>query len=198
MGCSVEQTARPHKQHADQADCGQNAAHRPANAEPAEPLTRSTAEPPGKSAGEPPPAETLRVRLGEREIARSRWHRQEPRGVGDRTQVGEERGALLAGGDLVEGKLAVTLRHVAAVQAGDKQLVVSLVTDKWGLLIHVPQTTSTTEQFHIPLEPAAQGETAAMDARLHGAERDAHQAGDLGVVVALDVEEHDAGALLLR
>ena len=56
---------------------------------------------------------------------------------------------------------------------------------------------SATEQLHPVGEPVAKGEPAAMDPRLDGAERDAGHLGDLGVVVALDVEQDDRGPLVV-
>src|SRR4029078_13002166 len=55
--------------------------------------------------------------------------------------------------------------------------------------------TSTTEQLHAVGQDVAQRESAAMDPRLDGAKRDPGHLGDLGVVVPLDVVEHDRSPL---
>ena len=61
---------------------------------------------------------------------------------------------------------------------------------------HGPLTASASEQFHPVGEERAERQPTAMDAGLDGAERDAGHPGDLGVVVAFDVEEDDRGPLV--
>ena len=64
---------------------------------------------------------------------------------------------------------------------------------------HVVHLTSlAAEQFHAVAEQLAQREPPAMDAGLHSAHAHVRELRDLGVVIPVDVVEHDGRALVVR
>ena len=78
----------------------------------------------------------------------------------------------------------------AAKAAISERVVVGVVGCRAG----AASVALAPEQAERALEAVAQREPPAVDPRLHGPQRDAGQLGDLGVVVALDVEQDDRRA----
>ena len=117
-----------------------------------------------------------------------------PRGNGHRpvrgrecAKVVDQSGARPALGQAPRGRGRFGRIGLAIDEGDEGRQVVGLVL----------RARSATEQLHPVLEQAAQGEAAAMDARLDRAQRHAGHLGDLGVVVALDVEQDDGRPLVV-
>ena len=104
----------------------------------------------------------------------------------------EER-AFGAGGDLGGGAVAVVAGEIIGGERDHQEMVV--LSMLLGGVGHGRQTSSlrtrfpsATEQVHPVDKAVTEREASAVDPGLHGTERDAGHLGDLGVVVALDVE----------
>src|SRR6478735_11612947 len=110
-------------------------------------------------------------------------------------RVACDRASRSAWSDAHDGQVAT--QSCAVVRSGPARSPSKRLATSAGSWPSWRPVASTTEQLHPVLEQAAQRETAAVDPRLDGPERDPRHLGDLRVVVALDVVQDDRGPLVV-
>ena len=158
-----------------------------------------------------PPRAAGGLGRGQPEVAWPRGHeRDRGRDATDGGDVRGERGALAAAAEQGARRSAASaaVRSVVVGCGTDHEpaVVLGMVGGRSGFRgsrrsdAHRRPigSRSATEMLHLVREQVAERQPPAVDARLDGAQRDTGHLGDLVVVVALDVVQHDGGALVLR